>query len=55
METKDFLAAALTVAEKIVDPDEREDAIHWLHGEYKKFQQVHDGEENEPSEEESNG
>lgn len=45
MEAKDFLAAALTVAEQLHDPDERENAIHWLHDEYKKFQQVHQEEE----------
>lgn len=38
MTPADFLAAALTVAEQITDPDEREDAIHWLHEQFKQFQ-----------------
>lgn len=38
MEPKDFVAACLEIAEQVTDPDEREDAIHWLHEKYKKYE-----------------
>lgn len=40
MTTEDFLHIALTISEQLEDPDEREDAIHWLGDKFKEYQSI---------------